>query len=570
MAKLAPIFNDAQFINAIPANGAKLFTYVAGSSTKLATYTDEDGLVAQSNPIVLNSRGEPAQPIWLLEDLKYKFVFAPSTDSDPPVSPIRTVDDISGINDTSITIDQWVDSGITPTYVSATSFTVAGDQTSLFTNKRRIKSLVTAGTAYSTVLSATFGALTTVVVVNDSLPLDTGLSTIQVGLLTPNNSSIPSVIESYRATVVATATTTPLWASTAQIQTWTGTPTITNFPAAPQAGAWREVYPAAGTILTNNANLSVEGNANYTTEAGDKVEIEAITTSTFRLWITKASGQSLIASSSSRILPITASVAGNALTLTLNPTIIDFRATPVTSGTVNSRIISTAISATVSSGSTLGTTNGVLSRIAVLAIDNAGTVELAFVNSAGTNVLTENALISTTAEGGAGGADNINTIYSTTARSNVPYRLVGYVESTQATAGTWASSPSKIQGAGGVAMTIIQNPPGAKGYFQSTDQTITSGGSLTIAHGLGSEPVNIQAFLKAINAVLGYSVGDVTPVTTYITEATGRGQSIVPDATNLNIRISNVGAAFVINRKDTGAAATITNTDWSVFYRAWV
>jgi hypothetical protein len=152
----------------------------------------------------------------------------------------------------------------------------------------------------------------------------------------------------------------------------------------------------------------------------------------------------------------------------------------------------------------------------------------------------------------------------------VPYRLVGYVESTQATAGTWASSPSKIQGAGGVAMTIIQNPPGAKGYFQSTDQTITSGGSLTIAHGLGSEPVNIQAFLKAINAVLGYSVGDVTPVTTYITEATGRGQSIVPDATNLNIRISNVGAAFVINRKDTGAAATITNTDWSVFYRAWV
>jgi hypothetical protein len=294
MAKLAPIFNDAQFINAIPANGAKLFTYAAGSSTKLATYTDEDGLIAQSNPIILNSRGEPAQPIWLLEGLKYKFVFAPSTDTDPPVSPIRTIDDISGINDTSLTIDQWVDSGLTPTYVSATSFTVAGDQTSLFTNKRRIKSLVTAGTAYSTVLTSTFGALTTVVVVNDNLPLDTGLSTIQVGLLTPNNPSIPSLIESYRATVAATATTTPLWASTAQVQEWTGAPTITDLPDAPQPGAWRMVYPTVGTIFTDNANLDVQGNANYTVEAGDKVYIEALTISTFKVFIEKQTGAPIL------------------------------------------------------------------------------------------------------------------------------------------------------------------------------------------------------------------------------------------------------------------------------------
>ena len=70
MAKLCPLYNDAQLINGIPANGAKLFTYAAGSSTKQATFTDAAGLTAQSNPILLNSRGEPAQPIWLTDRAK--------------------------------------------------------------------------------------------------------------------------------------------------------------------------------------------------------------------------------------------------------------------------------------------------------------------------------------------------------------------------------------------------------------------------------------------------------------------------------------------------------------------
>lgn len=147
--------------------------------------------------------------------------------------------------------------------------------------------------------------------------------------------------------------------------------------------------------------------------------------------------------------PITASVGTNALTLTLNPTNLEFRSATIGSGTVNMRTVAAAISVVISSGSTMGTSNGVASRIALLAIDNAGTVELAAVNAAGSFHFDESQLISTTAEGGAGAADSASVVYSTTARSNVPFRFVGYVESTQATAGTWATSPSKIQGAGG-------------------------------------------------------------------------------------------------------------------------
>jgi hypothetical protein len=190
MAKLSPIGNNAQFINGVPAAGAKLFTYAAGSSTKQTTYTDEAGTIPQTNPIILDSRGEPAQPIWLTEGLSYKFVFTASTDSDPPASPIWDIDEVTGINDASLTIDQWIDSGVTPTYVNATQFTLPGDQTTAFQVNRRVKLLVTAGTVYGYISASVFGALTTITVVLDSGTLDTGLSSVQLGLITPNNTSL--------------------------------------------------------------------------------------------------------------------------------------------------------------------------------------------------------------------------------------------------------------------------------------------------------------------------------------------------------------------------------------------
>jgi hypothetical protein len=194
MAKLSPIGNVAQFINGVPANGAKLFTYAAGSSTKQTTYTDEAGTIPQANPIILDSRGEPSQPIWLTEGLSYKFVFTASTDSDPPASPIWDIDDVDGINDASLTIDQWIDTGVTPTYVNATSFTLPGDQTTAFHANRRFKATVTAGTVYGYISTSVFAALTTVNVTMDSgQVLDSGLSTIQLGILTYDNPSIPFI-----------------------------------------------------------------------------------------------------------------------------------------------------------------------------------------------------------------------------------------------------------------------------------------------------------------------------------------------------------------------------------------
>lgn len=168
-----------------------------------------------------------------------------------------------------------------------------------------------------------------------------------------------------------------------------------------------------------------------------------------------------------QLQPISASVGSNALTISASALSLDFRSTTLGSGTVTA-VSGTPSNLVISSGSTLGTINATQSRIAVLAINNAGTIELAAVNIAGGNDLSETGVISTTAEGGAGAADSANVIYSTTARTNVAYRVIGYIESTQATAGTWATAPSTIQGAGGNALTAMSS----LGYGQ-TWQAVT-------------------------------------------------------------------------------------------------
>lgn len=102
-ATLAPVGIQDFFIAGTPATGGKLFTYAAGTNTKQNTYTDQGALTVQTNPIILNARGEPQNSmgqsvgIWLDPTLSYKFVLSPSTDTDPPTNPISTVDNINGV-----------------------------------------------------------------------------------------------------------------------------------------------------------------------------------------------------------------------------------------------------------------------------------------------------------------------------------------------------------------------------------------------------------------------------------------------------------------------------------------
>lgn len=59
-----------------PLVGGQLFSYVAGTSTPQATYTDSTGGTANTNPVILNSRGEAN--VWIIPGQAYKFVLEDS------------------------------------------------------------------------------------------------------------------------------------------------------------------------------------------------------------------------------------------------------------------------------------------------------------------------------------------------------------------------------------------------------------------------------------------------------------------------------------------------------------
>jgi len=75
-------------LNGAPLSGGKLYTYAAGTTTPLASYTDFTGNIANTNPIILDSRGEAN--VWLSGDV-YKFALYDSTNV-----LIWTVDNING------------------------------------------------------------------------------------------------------------------------------------------------------------------------------------------------------------------------------------------------------------------------------------------------------------------------------------------------------------------------------------------------------------------------------------------------------------------------------------------
>lgn len=88
------VFND----NGDPLAGGKIFTYSAGTTTPVTSFTTSTGSTAHSNPIQLDGAGRvPSGEIWLTNGIQYKFVIEDSANN-----LIGTYDNIIGINSSSI------------------------------------------------------------------------------------------------------------------------------------------------------------------------------------------------------------------------------------------------------------------------------------------------------------------------------------------------------------------------------------------------------------------------------------------------------------------------------------
>lgn len=109
----------AQFFdnNGAPLSGGKIYTYEAGTTTPLASYTSSSGNTAHTNPIILNSAGRVPNggEIWIALRL-YKFVLKTSTEV-----TIATYDNVgSSFNATAI-IANFTGNGSTVAFTLASS-----------------------------------------------------------------------------------------------------------------------------------------------------------------------------------------------------------------------------------------------------------------------------------------------------------------------------------------------------------------------------------------------------------------------------------------------------------------
>ena len=125
MAGLSPTPKQQVFgSDGEPLVGGKIYTYAAGTTTPVATYTDYSAATANTNPIILDSFGQAN--IWLLNTVSYKFIVKTAADV-----LLYTVDNITIPLDVTSFSSPPPIGDVTPntgafTTLSATSLTLTG------------------------------------------------------------------------------------------------------------------------------------------------------------------------------------------------------------------------------------------------------------------------------------------------------------------------------------------------------------------------------------------------------------------------------------------------------------
>ena len=201
---LSPIGNGQQFFDntGLPLNGGLIYTYQAGSSTALATYTDVGGTIANSNPIVLDSSGRSTNEIWLTYGYYYKFVVKTSAGS-----TLGTYDNIYGIVGVQTAVGTTIPAGMISLWYGSIGSVPTGWYLCDGTNGTpdlRDKFIVGAGTSYA--VGATGGATTATLTINN-LPAHThGTSALTISTTTSLTGDIGLKATSNGSTGVFTGT----------------------------------------------------------------------------------------------------------------------------------------------------------------------------------------------------------------------------------------------------------------------------------------------------------------------------------------------------------------------------
>lgn len=270
------------------------------------------------------------------------------------------------------------------------------------------------------------------------------------------------------------------------------------------------VVAVAGTGLTGTASaLSIGGNAatatNATNVTGTIASGVTATTQTAGDNSTKVATTAYVKTATDasgvQIQPISASIAANAITVTPSALSLDFRNTTLTTGTVT-RVSGTPAALVIAATDSFGlVTAAGNQRIAILAINNAGTIELAASALVGGVSLDETGVITTATAATLG-----THIKAANVRTGVAYRVIGFVDATFTTATGWGSL-ALVQGTGGQALTAMSS----LGYGQTWQNVIGSRLSGTTYYNTTGKPILVSVTASGGNSTtLNLVVGGVT------------------------------------------------------------
>jgi len=215
-----------------PLSGGKVYTYLSGGSTPATTYTDSGGGTSNTNPVILDSRGEAN--IWFTPGVEYRITVTDSTDG----AIYGPIDNVAG--------------SVTPSAYFATIMT-GTSQTEVFDDI-----VAPGGTITGTILMS--GA----------------------------------ALNMAARVTVASATSTPIGAAASNNVTVSGVATITSFDNVSDGILRWVTFSGILTLTYNATSLILPGAATITTAAGDSALFQSLGSGNWKcLFYQRANGQAI-------------------------------------------------------------------------------------------------------------------------------------------------------------------------------------------------------------------------------------------------------------------------------------
>lgn len=106
----------------------------------------------------------------------------------------------------------------------------------------------------------------------------------------------------------------------------------------------------------------------------------------------------------------------------------------------------------------------------------------------------------------------------------------------------------------------------SSGWVESAEQTITTNSLLSVTHGLGRIPKDVQLLLRCKTADRNYSVNDEV-VPAFGVNSTASYYVPAPVGANATLVFSRVGFFIAVFDYSTGSFVDITNSSWRLFFR---